>query len=170
MKYFEKKRKPIPFLEDLWRDDDENGRFFGENTVSLEGRGMNKTLNSHNKWGKNKEFLKTALKITLKAQNTHFSRLEWVANKSPSQAAKNPCDKFWKICLNVFHNLKVHLWVSREGSREPFWVRLATGASTREQVAKLSRENAKNLDFWNFSKSFLQLRPWLARESPRASV
>ena len=27
MKYFEKIRKPIPFLEDWWRDDEENGGF-----------------------------------------------------------------------------------------------------------------------------------------------
>ena len=143
---------------------------FLENMVSLGGRGTDKTMNSHNKRGKNEEFLKTALKITLKVQNTHFSPLEWVANKSPSQAAKNLCYKFWKICLSVFLDWKVHLWVSCDGSHEPFWVRLATGASTREQVTKLSRKNAKNPKFWKFSKSFSRLGPWPARELPRASA
>ena len=45
-------------------------------TVSLEGRGTDKTMNSHNKRGKNEIFLKTTLKINLKAQNMRFSRLE----------------------------------------------------------------------------------------------
>ena len=42
--------------------------------------------------------------------------------------------------------------------------KLATGASTREPVAKVSRENDKNLENWNFSKSFSRLGAWLARE------
>ena len=164
-KYIEKMTKPIPFLEDWWRDNEENGGFVrtrwvwkGEEWTRLWTVTMNE--------GKMKSFWKTALKMTLKVQNTCFLRLEWVASKSPSQAAKNPCYKFWKICLSVFRDWKVHPRVSRE----PFWVKLVTGASTREQVTKLSRENAKNPDFWNFSKSFSQLEPWHAKESPRASV
>ena len=31
MKYFEKKGEPIPFLEDWWRNDEENGGFVCEN-------------------------------------------------------------------------------------------------------------------------------------------
>ena len=31
MKYFEKKTEPIPFLEDWWRNDEENGGFVCEN-------------------------------------------------------------------------------------------------------------------------------------------
>ena len=85
-------------------------------TVSLEGRGTDKTMNSHNKRGKNEIFLKTTLKINLKMQNMRFSRLEWVTNKSPSQVAKNPFDKFWKICLSVFCDWKVH----SRGSHESF--------------------------------------------------
>ena len=53
-----------------------------ETAILAEG-GTNKTMNSHEMRGKNEKFLKTALKITLKAQNTRFSQLEWVANKSP---------------------------------------------------------------------------------------
>ena len=145
MKYFEKIRKPIHFLEDWWRDDEENGGFVNKHGEF--GRGMDKTMNSHNKRGKNEKFLKTALKITLKAQDTCFSWLEWVANKSPIQVTKNPCDKIWKICLSVFCDWKVHSRVSSE----TFWVKLATGASTREPIAKLSRENPENPKFWNFS-------------------
>ena len=46
------------------------------NTMSLERKGMDKTMNSHNKRGKNEKFLKTTLKITLNAQNMCFLRLE----------------------------------------------------------------------------------------------
>ena len=44
--------------------------------------------------------------------------------------------KIWKILLSVFRNWKVYPRVSREMSRENLWVTLATGPSTREQVAK----------------------------------
>ena len=50
---------------------------------------------------------------------------------------------FLKICLSVFHDWKFHL---RESCKD-FCGTLATGASTREQVANLSCEKPKNLDF-----------------------
>ena len=118
------------------------------NMVILEEGEMDKTMNSHEMRGKNEIFLKTTLKITLIVQNTRFLRLEWVANKSPSQAAKNPCDKFWKIWLSIFRDWKVHPRVSHKESRETLWVKLTTRVSTRESVAKLSCENAKHPDFW----------------------
>ena len=101
---------------------------------------------------KMKIFWKTILKMTLKVQNTRFSWLEWVVNKSLNQAAKNPCDKLWKNFLSIFRDWKVHSRVSREGCRETLWVKLVTGASTCESVTKLSHENTKNLEscqnFW----------------------
>ena len=66
-------------------------------TVSLEKGGMDKTMNSHNMRGKNENFLKISLKITLNEQNTRFSQLEWVANKSPSQVAKTRVTNFEKF-------------------------------------------------------------------------
>ena len=39
MKYFENKRKPIPFLEDRWRIDEENWGFVRENGGFGRGRG-----------------------------------------------------------------------------------------------------------------------------------
>ena len=44
--------------------------------------------------------------------------------------------KFWKNFLSVFRNWKSHLRGSRELSCENLCVPLATGPSTREQVAK----------------------------------
>ena len=105
-------------------------------------------MNSHNERGKNEKILKIVPKKILKAQNTRFYWLKWAANKSLGQVAKNPYDKIWKICLSVFHYWKFHPRVNHKGSRETFWVTLVIGASTREQVAKLSREKSKNPDFW----------------------
>ena len=110
MKYFEKiKKNPYLFLK-IDEEMMKKMEVLWINTVSLEGRGMDKTMNSHNKRGKNEKFLKTALKITLKAQNTCFSWLEWVANKSPIQVTKTHVTKFEKF-VQVF---------------------FATGRSTRE--------------------------------------
>ena len=61
MKYFEKNRKPIPFLEVWSRDDEEKWWIFGENTVSLWERWTDKTINSQNEWGKTEKFLKKAI-------------------------------------------------------------------------------------------------------------
>ena len=44
--------------------------------------------------------------------------------------------KFEKVFLSVFRDWKVYPRVSGELSRENLWVTLATGPSTREQVAK----------------------------------
>ena len=87
---------------------------------------------------KMKSFWNQSWKKTIVVQNMGFSRLKWVTNKSP----ETPRDKIWKICLSIFHNWKVHL----RGSCEAFWIHLTTGASTREQVAKLSCKKSKNLD------------------------
>ena len=107
-------------------------------------------MNSHNKQSKNEKFWKTALKITLKAQNTRFSRLEWAANKSPIQVTKSSFDKFWNICLSVFLQLEGPLVSKSRNSLS----KLTTGASTHETVTKQSRENPKNPKFLNFSKFF----------------
>ena len=66
-----------------------------------------------------------------------FLWLKWVANKSLGLAAKTLKDKIVKNFLSVFRDWKVYLRGSRELSRENLWVTLATGPSTREQVAKI---------------------------------
>ena len=61
-------------------------------------------------------------------------------NESPKsrqiKPPKHSRTKIWKIFLSVFRDWKVYPRVSRELSRENLWVTLATGPSTREQVAK----------------------------------
>ena len=98
--------------------------------------------------------------------NTRFSRLKWVANKTPGQAAKTLKDKILKNFLSVFRNWRVYPRGSRELSRENLCVALVTGPSIREQVAKVDTrardcgmrldllatklpKQGKN-DFWNF--------------------
>ena len=68
-----------------------------------------KTMRQHVMRGKTEMFLKTIMKMTLNAQNTRFTRLELVTNKSPVQVTKNSCDKILKICLSVFREWKDHL-------------------------------------------------------------
>ena len=73
-------------------------------------------------------------------QNTRFLRLKWVANKSPSLAAKTLKDKIVKNFLSVFRNWKVYPRGSRELSRENLCVPLATGPFTLKQVAKIDTQ------------------------------
>ena len=85
---------------------------------------------------------------------------------SCEQVTKNPYEKIWKnIYLNIYREWKFHSRGSRVGSCEIFWVTLATGASTCEQVTKLSHEKSKIHIFENVSMSFSRLGLWLAIES-----
>ena len=98
-------------------------RYFGEDneqSLKLEGK------------------LKNFEKLSLKKQNTRFSRLKWVANKSPGLATKTLKDKIVKNFLSVFRNWKVYPRGSCELSRENLYVPLTTRPFTREQVAKLN--------------------------------
>ena len=54
MKYFRKNREPIPFLEDWWRDDEENGGFLREHGEFGRGRQWAVTISE----GKMKSFWK----------------------------------------------------------------------------------------------------------------
>ena len=117
--------------------------------VILEKRGTDKIMNSHKMRGKNEKFLKTALKITFIVQNTCFSRLEWVANKSPKTHVTN------------FKNLsKYFSWLEGllASKLRSILSKLTTRASTLEPVAKLSHENAKNPDFLKFFQSLFRNR------------
>ena len=120
-----------------------------------EKRARDEGMNSDNDaWGKNEKCLKMTLKITLNMQNMRFSRLSQVAWKSPKQAARNLETKNLKIFLSVFRDWKVYLRKSREVSRENLYVPFATGPSTREHVAILSREKHKNPNFWKIFQVF----------------
>ena len=128
MKYLEKDRKLIHFLEDWSWDDEEKWRFFERDTMSLReiwiGKIMNKQKCSRENW--------KVLKIVFKAQNTWFSWLGWVTNRSPNQATQHLGDKILKNLSKCFSWLEVPL--ASKSQREPrkFLYNLATGASTRE--------------------------------------
>ena len=81
---------------------------------------------------------------------------------SCEQVAKIPWQNFWKICLKWFSRL-------RSPPTSKSWIilcKLATGAFTHKQVAKLSREKCqKPRKFWKFSKYISRQGDWLGRES-----
>ena len=90
-------------------------------------------------------------------QNTHFSRLKWVTNKSPELAAKTLKDKIVKNFLSVFCDWMVYPWGSREPSRENLYVPLATGPFTREQITKINTR----------ARGWISWLGWPATKSPK---
>ena len=150
MKYFEKNRKLIPFLQVWRRDDDENGGFLERTWWVCERDEWTR------KWivKVNEGKLKSFLKLSLKCKTCDFR--DWYESWTSCQGKlpKTFVTKFGKICLSVFRDWKVHPRGSHEGSHECFWVNLTTGASSREQVAKWVVKNLKTQIFEKFSKSF----------------
>ena len=120
----------------------------------LEEEEANKTMKKHVMWGKTKKFF---LNKTLFVQNTRFLWLEWVANKSLSQVAKNTWQKFWKNLTKCFSRLGSSF--TRKSRRELRIIlsKLVTGASTREPVAKLNCKNAKNLEILKIFQVFFTI-------------
>ena len=70
---------------------------FWENTVSLCGRGMDKTMNNHKIQGKTEKFLKTALKIILKSETRVLH--DWIESRTSRQfkSPKNRVTNFEKF-------------------------------------------------------------------------
>ena len=81
MKYFENKRKLIPFLEDWWRIDEENGGFVSENGCF--GRGRDRQDNETARdVGENWKVFENCLEFNpICAKQAFFLRLEWVASE-----------------------------------------------------------------------------------------
>ena len=99
-------------------------------TERLGRRQLREKMNSHKKFeGKLKKILKTA---PIFAKHVFFAT-EVSRQVKPPKHSKT---EFWKKFLSVFRDWKIYPWGSRELSRENLWVTLATGPSTREQVAK----------------------------------
>ena len=96
---------------------------------------LRSTVKSHKK---SREKLKKFKKTVFETQNTHFSRLKQVANKSLGQAAKTLKVKIVKNFLSVFCYWKVYPRGSRELSCENLCIPFTTGPFTREQVAKIN--------------------------------
>ena len=137
--YIEKKTKPIPFLEDWWGDDEKNGGFVSGNGgfgKGRDGQDYEQSQYARKKW---KVF------ENCPENNPHYAKhVFFTTGMSHKLVTKNPCDKFWKTFVSIFHDWKVHSWVSHEGSHKAFWVKFATKASIWKLVAKLSRKNTKN--------------------------
>ena len=99
------KENPYQFLED-WRRNDAKMEIEMCDTECL-GQ-----IQLREKWGSQwtvtkirGKILKKKIKKTLfETQNTRFSRLKWIANKSPGLAAKSLKDKIVKKFLSVFRD------------------------------------------------------------------
>ena len=102
-------------------------------TECLGRRQLRKKMNSHKSSRENWKRFKNCPYFF----QTHVF-CDW-SESPPSRQVKPPKHsktEFWKKFLSIFHNWKVYLRGNRELSRENLWVTLATGPSTREQVAK----------------------------------
>ena len=100
MKFIEKNRNPIPFLEDWSKDDEEHWWILRETRWVCERDERTRQWIVKTKRGKTEKILKTVIK----SQNTRFLQLKWVANKLLDQVAKTLETKIWKICLSVFRD------------------------------------------------------------------
>ena len=132
MKYFEKKRKPIPFLEDLWRDCDENEGFLERTRWVWKGKERTRHWTVTISEGKMKIFFENCPENNPQsAKHTFF-----VTGMSRKQVTKSSCQKpVWQILKNLskyFSQLEGPLVSKSRNSLS----KLATRASTRESVAK----------------------------------
>ena len=80
---------------------------------------------------------------------------------SHKQVAKSSHQKpMWQILKNLskcFFQLEGPLTSKSRRESQSILSKLATGASTREPVAKMSHENAKNLEILNFFEVFFAI-------------
>ena len=136
--HIEKETEPIHLLKDWWRgiENMENMR------ICVWTLWFRKMFKQERQWivtnvrGKNWKHLK----IDLYVQNTRFSRLNQVASKSPGLVARTLKTKILKNLSKCFSRLKVLPARESRGKPRKSLSPLATGPSTREQVARLSRE------------------------------
>ena len=120
MKYFEKNRKPIPFLEFWRKDDDENGRFLRETRWVCERDERTRQWTVKVNEGKLKSFWNLSWKRPSLCKTCDFCDWNESQTSRQTKSQKNPWGKIWKICPSVFCNWKFHLQGSREGSHETF--------------------------------------------------
>ena len=149
MKYFENKRKPIPFLEDRWRIDEENGDFVSENGGFGTRRGgqVNETASDvrenwkafENRLGFNPICAKHAF-FTTRISHEKFSK----------SIRQNPMSQILKNLSKCILRLEGPLMSKSWKVSQSILSKLVTGAFTQKQVAKLSRENAKNTKILKF--------------------
>ena len=116
---------------------------------------------------KENPFLRKVLKLSSSCKTRDFRDLGKLPESRQDYLPKHFKLKIWKILLSVFCDWKVYSRESRELSRENLCIPLATGPSTREQVAKIdlrARDCGMRLDlpaiespkqgksdFWKFS-------------------
>ena len=145
MKYFEKKTKLIPFLEDWWRIDEENRGFVSENGGFRRGIGGKDNETAHDA-RENWKFFENCLVFNPICAKHAFFATGMSREQVARSSRQNP---MWQIVQNLskcFSRLKGPL----TSESRSILSKLVTEASTREPIAKVRRENAKtpkNLKF-----------------------
>ena len=102
-------------------------------TKCLGRRQLRKKMNSHKS---SRENWKRFRNCPYFCQTRVFHNWSESLQNRQVKPPKHSKTEFWKKFLSVFRDWKIYPWGSRELSRENLWVTLATGPSTREQVAK----------------------------------
>ena len=145
MKYLEKDRKLIPFLEDWSWDDEEKWRFLIEKHGVFE-REMNRQDNEQEKCSRDK--LKSFKKLSKKRKTCVFRNLAELRTSHQDKSLNTLETKILKNLSKCFSQPEGPPTSKSRKELRKFLYNLVIGASTREQVAKLSRENSKNPEFW----------------------
>ena len=149
MKYFENKRKPIPFLEDWWIDE-ENWGFVSENGGFGRGRGRQDNEIAHDA-RKNWKVFENCLGFNPICAKHAFFTIGMNRKQVAKSSQQNP---MWKILKNLskcFSRLEGPLVSKSWRDSWSILSKLTTEASTHEPVTKLSCKNAKNPEILKFS-------------------
>ena len=135
LKYIENKRNPIPFLEDWWRIDEENGGFVSDNGGFRRERGGQYKVCARNMRENWKVF-----ENCLRFNPVYAKHAIFATQLTREQVTKMSCQNPVKILFKSFLRLEDPL--VRESWNLLY--KLATRASTHDQVAKMT----KTQKFW----------------------
>ena len=128
-----RKTRPIPFLDDLDKKSNTNEVWKWVAWSVWEGDSLERRWTVTKVRGKNWKRFKNCPYF---CQTHIFRDLRESPTSCQFKSPKHSKTKVWKNFLSVFRDWKFYPRESREMSRENLWVTLATGPSTREQVAK----------------------------------
>ena len=166
MKYFMNKRKLIPFLEDWWRINEENGGFVRENGGFGRGRGKQDNEKACDAWENWKVFENCLEYDPICAKHMFFE-----TGMSREQIAKSsrqkPLTQILKNLSKCFSRLGSPLASKSRRKLQIILSKLVTGASTRKPIAKLGHGNVKNPEIFKFFYVFFVTRGLTCQKSTR---
>ena len=153
MKYFEKKRKLIHFLEDWWRIDKENGGFVSENGVFRRGRGgqdNETTRDARENW----KVFENYLEFNPICAKHVFFATRMSCEQVTRSSRQNPMWQNLKNFSNCFLRLEGPLASKSWWELWSILSKLVIRASTCEPVVKWVAKILKPTKFENFLSLF----------------